>query len=356
MALHNQRSAVRAISIANQSTFAVLADGALFRQYLANPAPLQFATRDRLADPRVGTGNPYDKKGAPNYFQPIGVPYSAPLNLGHAVRLLRMITGGAVTPTAMSAPNAAVYNHVIAMKAAGAAPLMANIIGINGGNEFLTAGQYVQTYEITQTNGEEPQVSSQMQNNGHNVRVSDTPIDAADIDDYLPSEDKKFRGNLTKVTFSDGVDSYDLAAENRQLSISITLNQNVIVKPLAGDLPNDAAAACDGAIASLVFIDVQSANATVKVYMDDAFDEFNAWKLNRTLTSVKFTFTGCETIGVSTTPQLEIEFPKAEFDLTPDSEDNFEAFTMQIKAIEGDATTGALWKVRVRTDEASIDD
>lgn len=356
MALHNQRSAVRAISIANQSTFAILNDGALFRQYLANPAPLQFATRDRIADPRVGTGNPYDKKGAPNYYQPIGVPYGAPLNMGHAVRLLRMITGGAVTPTALVAPNTTVYDHVIAMKAAGAVPLMANVIGINGGNEFLTAGQYVQTFEITQTNGEEPQVSAQMQNNGHNVRVSDTLIDPADIEDYLPSEDQKFRGALTKVTFSDGVDSYDLAAEARQLSIAITLNQNVIVKPLAGDDPNDATAPCDGSIASLVFIDVQSANATVKVYMDDAFDEFEAWKLNRTLTSVKFIFKGCETIGTSASPELEIQFPKAEFELTPDSEDNFEAFTMQIKAIEGDTTTGALWIPRVRLAEADIDD
>jgi hypothetical protein len=356
MSLHHQRSALRAISILNQSSFAVLDDGALFRQFLANPAPLQFATRDRIADPRVGTGNPYDKKGAPNYYQPVGVSYAAPLNLGHAVRMIRMITGGAVTPTALVAPNAAVYDHVIAMKAAGAVPLLANVLGVNGGNEFLTAGQYSQTVEITQTNGEEPQISAQMQNNGHNIRVSDTSIDTADIEDYDPLEDSKFRGNLTKVTFSDGVDSYDLAAEGRQLSIAITLNQNVIVKPLAGDDPNDAAAACEGAIASLVFIDVQSANATIKVFMDDAFDEFEAWKANRTLTSVKFIFTGCEVVGVSSANQIEIQFPKAEFELTPDSEDNFEAFTIQIKAIEGDTTTGALWIPRIRLEDDSIED
>lgn len=353
MARHNQRDILQALLTLYHSTFTIEDDGALYEKFLSNSGAPVFPSRQKTEDTRVGDGSPYPRKGKPYYFDPINRPFSSALTTHMGVRLLRLISGGVSTPTAMSVPNAAVFDHVINMKTVGTEPLQVNVLAENGGQQFLNAGVFVQNLEISQQLAGEPQMSASMSNNGHYVEISDTTLDTGDIA-AVPS-DLKFHGAKTTFTFSDGVDSYDFVAEGRLVDLRISLNQNVVVEGLPGDSFIDDALQCQGAYAENFFIDVQSGEMNIKVYMDDDFDEFQSWLANRTLTSVKATFKGCEIIGTSAYNEIEVSFAKAEFELSPDTQGNFDAFNFAIKAIEGDAVTGDLWAVRVRSLDTNLD-
>lgn len=351
MARYNVRDIIQAISIENLAVNEFLTTGASpipgnqFRIFPSDAIPPVIPTRTPVEDNAVGDGRAYPKQSKPYYFNQINYPYSMALNSSMGQRIFRMWLGGTIADT-VNAPQGTT-DQVIQMKSPGEAPMVANLIRKLGGEGFLYGDAYVQTIEISQQMAGEPRINAAFNNPGHHIELADTTIDIDDIDTmaaYL-----KYHGAKTRLTFSDGVDSYDFAAEGRLIDVSFTGNQNCVVDQLPGDGFLDSDNECNGAIAKNFFIDLQSAEMQVKVYMDGTFAQFQSWLPNRKLTSVVLVFKSCEKIGSSThVSEFEIKFPVAEFNLQGDQQGNFSAYSFNIRAIEGDPTTGSLVIGRVR--------
>jgi hypothetical protein len=320
-------------------------EGAKFRKFPGDMTPPVFPTRQMIDDPMVGDGRGHKKKGKPYSFDPRNIPYNGALNTTMAARLVRMLLGGAITETVNAVPGT--IDSLIEQKSLGDEPMCANILRNLGGEAFLHGDSFAQTWEASQQGKGEPRVTSQIQNSGHFAKIADTSIDVADID---PMDNYyRFHGGLTKLTFSDGVTSYDFANEGRLIDASVQLNQDVIVEGLPGDPFYDAANLCYGDYAENLYINQPSGMIRAKVYMGTDFTNFDAWLPNRSLTSVKLLFQACEIIGSTTHhPEIEIQFPVAQFNLEPDQNQNMSAFGMTIEAVDGDPVTGSLFKARVR--------
>jgi len=347
MARFNVRDVIQAISIENTAVNEYLTGdvGATFRQYPGDPIPPVLPTRTPVEDNAVGDGKAYPKQSKPYYFNPLNYPYGMALNSTMGQRVLRNWLGGTVTDT----PNVplGVTDELVAMKSPGEAPLVCNLMRKLGGEQFIFGDCYVQTVEISQQMAGEPRIQAAFNNPGHFKKISDSSVDIVDVDAMDPY--LKYHGAKTRLTFSDGVDSYDFAAEGRLIDVSFSGNQNVKVDQLPGDGFYDAANECHGAVAKNFFIDLQSAEMKAKVYMDSAFAQFASWLPNRKLTSVSLVFKSCEKIGISTgVSEVEIKIPVAEFNLEGDQQDNFSAYSFNIRAIEGDPTTGSLVMARFR--------
>lgn len=347
MARVNQRNVDNLISIENTTLgeYFVGDDGDQFRKFLQDAQGPIFSTRTTVPDNEVGDGSPYEKHSKPYYYDPINKPYSGALNNTIGIRILRMWMGGAATPTENAVPGT--FDYAVVQLAPGACPMLCNQIRSNGGNSLLFGDVFTQTVEISQQGSGEPRLTSQFSNGGHSIDLADTTIDLADAEDALAR--LKMDGKRTTFTFSDGVDTYNFVSEKRLIDLSFSGNQNVIVEQLPGDSPLDAAAECQGGFTQNIYIDVQDAMMRAKVYMDGTFAQYLSWIKNRKLTSVTAKWSTCEIIGLTTHHgEIEVKFPIAEFTLTPDTQGNFDAYSMDIKAIEGDPVSGSLVLMRYR--------
>lgn len=341
----NQRKVINAVSIENTSIGEYLDDGALFRKFKQEATPPVWATRTTVPDTEVGDGSAYDKHSTPYYYDPVTKQFSGALDNKYGIRVLRQWQGGAATPTTNTVPGT--KDYAVVQLAPGSAPMVCNEIRGNGGSSILYGDVFRQTVEITQQGAGQPRLSCQSSNGGYVMPIADTSIDTADIEDA--DARLKFDGKKTTFTFSDGVDTYDFVSEKRLIDLSFSGNQNVIVEQLPGDSPLDATAECQGGYTQNIYIDVQSAMMKAKVYMKETFAEYLSWVKNRKLTSVTTKWSTCETIGSTTHKcEIEVKFPVAEFTLTPDTQGNFDAYTMDIKAIEGDPVSGSLVLMRFR--------
>lgn len=360
MSRQNVRDVIQAISIENTAVNEYLTTGVSpipgnqFRIFPSDANPPIVPTRTPVEDNAVGDGRAYPKQGKPYYFNPTNFPYAMALNSTMAQRIIRMWLGGTIGTTTNVVPGT--IDELIQMRNPGMSPMVANLLRKLGGEQNLFGDMYVQTIEIAQQMAGEPRISAAFNNPGHFIKIADTDIDLDDVDtmdSYL-----KYHGAKTKLTFSDGVDSYDFAAEGRLIDVSFSGNQNCVVDQLPGDGFYSAANECHGAIAKNFNIDIQSAEMRAKVYMDDNFAQFDSWLPNRKLTSVSLTFKSCETIGLTThVSEIEIKFPIAEFNLEGDQQGNFSAYSFGIRAIEGDPSTGSLVTARLRrVVGASIDE
>lgn len=348
MARQNLRNVKQAISIENLAVNEMLDgdEGNQFRIFPSDPIGPVLPSRTPVEDNAVGDGKAYPKQSKPYYFDPANYPYAMALNSTMGQRILRMWLGGTISDVVNALPGTT--DQTIQMKEPGTVPMVANIIRSLGGEGFLWGDVWPQTIEISQPEGAgEPRISAQWMNPGRFEQLADTLIDLADLDamdSYL-----RYHGAKTSLIFSDGVDTYDFATEGRLLSVIFSGNQNVIVDRLPGDDFLDDEAQCQGAIAKNFFIDLQSAEMRVKVYMDETFAQFASWLPNRKLTSVILKFSSCETIGLTTHhSEVEIKFPVGEFNITGDTQGNFSAYSFTIKAIEGDPVTDSLVIGRVR--------
>jgi hypothetical protein len=293
-----------------------------------------------------GDGKAYPKQSKPHYYDALNAPYSGLLTSTIGARWVRMFLGGAITATTNTTPGT--IDSLIEMKQPGLQPMCCNLIRSNGGAQFLFGDVFVQTIEISQQGSSEPRITVQRSNGGHHAELADTSIDTADVaaqPTYL-----RYDGKRTTFTFSDGVDNYNFVSEKRLIDVSFSGNQNVIVEQLIGDSPIDAANACEGGFTTNIYIDVQDAMIRAKVYMDDDFAQFASWKANRKVTSVSLKFETCEIVGAGGTHRahIDIQIPIGEFNITPDTQGNFDAYSLEIKAIEGHASTGSLVRANVR--------
>lgn len=343
----NMRDVKQAISIAN-TTFGQLLtsdDGSGFEIYPADAIGPVLPSRTPVPNNAVGDGKAYQKQSKPYYYNPANFPIAMALNntIGH--RLYRNWLGGTIANTA-NVPNATT-DQVIQMKNPGTNPLVVNILRNLGGERFLHGDVWPQTIEMSQSGAGEPRMSFGMMNNGLFKELDDTDIDLANIDpmvDYL-----RYHGAKTSLTFSDGVDTYDFAADGRLIDVGFTGSQNVAVDQLPGDDFIDADNQCEGAYGKNANIDVQSAEMRVKVFMDDNFSDFASWKANRRLTSVVLVFRSCEKLGAGAYySETEVKFPVGEFNLSGDTQGNNSAYSFSITAIEGDPVTDSLVIGRVR--------
>lgn len=346
MSRFNVRDVIQAISIENTAVNEYLTgdQGNQFRMFPGNAIAPVLPTRTPVEDNAVGDGRAYPKQGKPYYFNPVNWPYTMALNSTMGQRVLRMWLGGTIGDTVNTLPGTT--DEVIQMKTPGSAPMVANLLRKLGGEYFIYGDAYVQTIEISQSGAGEPQISATFNNPGHYFSVV-APFDIADVDTMDPY--LKYHGAKTKLTFSDGVTSFDYASEGRLIDVGFTGNQNCIVEQLPGDNPADSAHECYGFVAKNFFIDVQSAEIRGKVYMDANFTEFASWAANKKLTSVTLLFSSCEIIGSTTHhSEIEIKMPVGEFNLAGDQNGNFSAYNFTIRGIEGDPTTGSLVIGRVR--------
>lgn len=341
----NLRNVVQAMSIAPTDLLEIVDDGAELRKFPSNTTPPITPTRQKTEDNMVGDGRPYPKKGKAYRFDPRSIPVQGALTDTISVRLIRDALGGTIDDTDNTTPNLTT-DSLISMKDAGDVPLLRNILRVLGGESLLHSDCFVQTLEIDQQGDAEPSVNAQISNSGNFTKLSATAIDTADIEPL--STYKKMHGVKTKLTFSDGATSYDFATEGRLQSVNFQYNQNVIVEGMMGDPFVNPSAECQGAFSQNVYIDVQSAMIRATVYMDENFDEFDSWVADRTLTSVSLLFRTCEIIVGAHFFEIEIKIPIAEFNLTGTTQGNFSAYSFDIKAIEGDPTTGDLVQARIR--------
>lgn len=341
----NLKNVVQAMSIADVALLTYLDDGALFRKFPSDTTPPIIPTRQKVADPMVGDGRPYPKKGKPYRFDPRNIPYNGALNSTAAVRVIRQALGGTVSDTINTTPNLTT-DSLIHIKAAGSVPRLSNVLRELGGESLLHGDVWVESFEASQQGDGEPRITSTMRNTGHFKKLSATAIDTADIEDmatYL-----KFHGAKTVLTFSDGVGTYNFGNEGRLIDVSFNYNQNVIVEGMIGDPFVDTANECQGAYSKNANIDVQSASMKGKVYMGTDFTNFDAWVADRTITSASLTFKSCEIIVGTHLFEIEFKIPIGEMLLTPDTQGNFSAFSFQIDATDGDPVTGDIAQVRIR--------
>lgn len=346
MARIHKNSVLRAYEIVVGAIGSYSDDGAEFRKYVADSQPPVIPTRQNIQNEEVGDGQQYDKQSIPDYFDPINIPETGFLKNTTGAIALRDFLGGAIATTDNTVAHGT-KDHVIQMLFPGEEPLVRNFIELNGGASYLFGDVFVETLSITQQGGAKPRISVSRQNGGHHLEIGDTLIDDADFDDVAAY--KFFDGKLTRITFSDGTTSYNFAGEKRLIDVSFEGNQNVQVEQLPADTALDASAECQGGFSTNLTIDKQTAMIKVKVYMDENFTEFASWKANKKLSSVILKFQSCEIIGTTThKAELEVKFPVGEFNLAPDQNANYQAYTFDIKAIEGDATTGSLVIGRVR--------
>jgi type II secretory pathway pseudopilin PulG len=345
MARINQRNVINAVSIANTAIGEYLADGTKFRKFKQDATGPVFPTRTTVPDTEVGDGSAYDKHSTPYYYDPISKSFSGSLDNKMGIRILRQWMGGAATVTTNTTPGT--KDYAVVQLAPGSAPMVCNEIRANGGNSILFGDVFRQTVEISQQGSGQPRLSATSGNGGYSKPLSSTAIVTSDITD--PDPRLKFDGKKTTFTFSDGVSSYDFVSEKRLIDLMFSGNQNVLTEQLPGDLPLDAAAECQGGFTQNIYIDVQSAMMKAKVYMKETFAEYLSWVQNRKLTSVTAKWSTCEIIGATTHhAEIEVKFPVAEFILTPDTQGNFDAYSMEIKAIEGDPVSKSLVLMRFR--------
>lgn len=343
----NQRDVKQAISTVNTTANALSSadTGTGFTIFPSDAIPPQIPSRTLVPDNAVGDGKAYPKQGKPYYFNPQIIPYSMALNSTMAQRILRMWQGGTIGNVTNTTPGTT--DQTIQMKNPGDVPLVANIVRILGGESFLHGDCFVQSFEVTQSGSQEPRISAQFQNPGLFKKIADTSLVAANFV-AMPAY-YKYHGVKTSIIFTDGVNTFDFASTRRLCDVSVRGNQNVIIDQLPGDGFYDASNECYGAVSKEFNIDVQSADMTVKAYMDASFTEFASWLPNRKLTSVTLLFKTCEIIGSTThNSEIEIKFPVGEFNLTGDTQGNNSAYTFNITAIEGDPTTDSLVIMRLR--------
>lgn len=347
MARYNLRDVIQAISSANTTSGAISSGdtGTGFDIFPSDANGPIIPTRTPVEDNAVGDGKAYPKQSKPYYFNPISFPYSMALNSTTAHRILRLWNGGTIGNTTNTVPGTT--DQLIQMKNPGAVPLVCNLVRHLGGEGYMFADCFVQTIDISQSGAGEPKISAQFMNSGLFKKLADTSFvdgSAVAMASYL-----KYHGTKTTLIFSDGVTTYDFASEGRLCDVSFSGNQNVVVDQLPGDGFYDSSAECNGAYSKQFFIDVQSAEMKVKVYMDASFAQFASWLPNRKLTSVTLLFKSCEVIGATThVSEVEIKLPVAEFNLQGDTMGNFSAYSFTIKAIEGDASTDSLAIIRLR--------
>ena len=347
MARYNVRDILQAISIENLAVNEYLTgdDGDQFRVFPSDAIPPVLPGRTPVEDNAVGDGRAYPKQGKPYYFNPANFPYSMALNSTMGQRVIRMWLGGTIADTVNVVPGTT--DQVIQQKNPGESPMVANLIRKNGGENFLWGDAYVQTLEIAQQGAGEPRINAAFNNPGHFAKLGTTSIDVNDIDamdSYL-----KYHGAKTRLTFTDGVDNYDFAADGRLIDVSFSGNQNCVVDQLPGDGFLDSANECHGAISKNFYIDIQDAQINAKIYMDATFGIFDAWAPNRKLTSVVLVFKSCETIGATThVSEIELKLPVGEFNIVGDQQGNFSAYNINIRGIDGDPSTGSLVIGRLR--------
>lgn len=353
MARYNQRSVIQAISLLNTAQGVINSSdtGTGFQKYGSDPTPSVLPTRALIQDNAVGDGHAYPRQSKPYYFNPINIPYSMALNSDIGQRILRMWLGGALS-NAAAASGAIV--QTIAQKAPGAVPLFANMIDSLGGASYLFADCFVESINISQSGSQEPKLTAQFMNSGHFMPISSTSIVLANVVDmyaYL-----KYHGAKTRLTFSDGVTSYNFATAGTLIDVSFDGKQNVVVEQLPGDGFQDSANQCQGAISSSIFIDIQNASINAKVYMDATFALFAKWLSNTLLTSIVLTFTTCEYIGTGSVvfSEYEITIPKGEFNLQGDANANFSAYSFKIDGVIGDTSSGNLVTGRIRRNTSEV--
>lgn len=345
MARYNQRNVNQAISIEHTAKGVFLDDGAEFRQFATDARPGAFPTRENIPNNMVGTGKAYPQQEAAGRSLPLNMPVAGLLHSTFGVRLFRDFLGGTIVETARG-PQGTI-DSAIRMLAAGSAPLMSNIVEKNGGRAFLHGDTFVQTFNVSQSGDAPARFDGTIQNSGYTKKLADTNIDVADveaIDPYVFA-----RGFKTTLSFSDGTTTFNAGDELDLVDVAFNGNQNVIVEGQIGDLPVDATNECLGSYARNLYIDVQTAVITFKSYMGDTFALFDSWAANKKLTNVTLIFYSCEKIGLTTDVwEFEIKLPVGSFNLAPDSQGNFDAYSATINAIEGDAVTGSLVLGRVR--------
>lgn len=352
MARFNQRSVIQAVTKLNTTQGAYSDDGAEYEKYLSDPTPSILPSRAMVEDNAVGDGHAYPKQGKPYYFSPITIPYGVALNTTMAHRIFRDWLGGAITNAAAVTGT---ITQSIAQKVPGAIPLLRNYINSLGGAQYLFGDAWVQSMSIQQSGSAEPKISAQIMNNGHFAKIGDTAIDLGDIDE--PAAYLKYHGAKSRITFSDGATTYNFATDHTLIDMSFEGNQNVIVDQLPGDSFQDDTKQCQGAISNSFYIDVQSASVTCKVYMDASFAIFAKWLSNTLLTSIVLSYQTCELIGTTGTALYslyEITIPQGEFNLAGDANQNFSAYTFNIKAVIGDASSGNLVTGRIRRLTAEV--
>lgn len=341
----NLRNVKQAMTILPTDLLEYSDDGAEFRQFPSNTTPPVTPTRQKTEDNMVGDGRPYPKKGKAYRFDPRNIPVQGALTDTISVRLIRMALGGTVDDTDNTTPNLTT-DSLIHMKDAGDVPLIYNLARELGGESLLHGDVFLQALEIDQQGDAEPSVNATLANSGHFKKLSATAIDTADFEDLTAY--KKMHGVKTRMTFSDGVTSYDFANEGKLQAVNFQYNQNVIVEGMMGDPFVNTSAECQGAYSQNVYIDVQNAMIRATVYMDENFSVFDSWVADRTLTSISLLFRTCEIIVGTHLFEIELKIPIGEFNLTGTTQGNFAAYTFEIKAIEGDPTTGDLVQARIR--------
>lgn len=341
----NVRNVIQAMSLETTDLLEVLDDGALFRKFPANISAPPVPTRQKTPDNMVGEGRPYPKKGKPMRFDPRDIAVQGALTNTVSVRLIRLALGGAVDETVNTTPNLTT-DSLIHMLDAGSQPLLFNLLRDNDGLPMLHANCYVESFTIDQQGDAEPSFDARIRNNGHFKELPDTAIDDADIEPmttYL-----KMHGVKTGLTFSDGALSYDFPSEGRLLGVNFQYNQNCIVEGMIGDpfvVPTNE---CVGAMSKNIYIDVQSAITRLTVYMDGGYDEFDAWLLDKSITSLSILFRTCEIIVGTHLFEIEIKVPISEINLAGGLQGNFSTFTVELPAVDGDPTTGDLVQARIR--------
>lgn len=346
MARQNTRTVIQAVSLEHTTLNDLLDDGAEFGKFYADASDPVLPTRQYTQDQMVGDGRAYDRHSQPLNNDPINYPYAGLLNSTQGVRLIRDWLGGTIDETDNTTPGT--IDSLIHQLAPGEVPLLSNYLRELGGESLVHADVFVQTIEISQQGNAQPRISAGLSNSGLSKKISDTSIDTADVEDaasYLTYNYAK-----TRLTFSDGVNSYNFANDSRLLNVTFSGNQGVQVEFLPGDSFLNATSQCQGTYSKNVYIDVQSANIQATVYMDENFTEFDSWVANRKLTSISLFFATCEHVGTGGThyAEIEIKIPIGEFNMTGGRQGNFSTYSFNIKAIEGDPTTGDLVQARIR--------
>ena len=305
---------------------------------------------NRSPDGMIGDGTERSQKLRRGWWNPRQISLGGRLNTETAARLGSRNLGGTVTPTAVSAGASYDQVTICQTKGQGRIPKLTTLGFLLGGYDFLWPSMAVGKYTISFEGERDVNFVADLINTGYWKRLGDlgTPIVPPN-----PPTHHLMHPAATRVTFSNG-STIDFAADGNLISGSCSLDNSIVVRPLAGDPFIDPANRKSGAYARDIHRGPRVPMATLKVALDASLTAFTLAQSGADITSLTYLFRGEDKIGATSEDyEFEWKFPLAEIEaVNADTDGDDAAVTMNFYP-KTDPVSGGYVIQRVRTDAAT---
>lgn len=328
-------------------------EAARYEQFLANVTAPMMPVLESVSDQEmVGDGFSRTIRNLrTTYWQNGTFNVQGTLNDHIASILLNGWQGGLITSTPRTAPA---RDITAVMNVINSNPRLFSIYRHLGGEKFLHSSMAPDTFEISQEGEADPTMNFGLRSTGHHLDSDELTAAAFDETNFKPApEYDYFKGAMTGVVATDGINNYNWGAEGELISLSVTGSNKVDVQRRPGDGLKDIANRYSGSFARKIR-NGSKPEVTVKLKVDLRSDlrEYKAMVLNKKLTGLTILFNGYDKIGATADyHEFEIKTPKSQFMMIEgDTDQDFGALSLSIQPLR-DAVSKGYFTNRTRTEK-----